>query len=404
MTVAGDCPSNYTINRTWTATDECGNVSECPQVIKVKDTQAPSISCPPGLQVECTDSTEPVATGSASADDLCSTVDVTFEDNIVEGECEAEYDIQRTWTATDECSNATNCTQIIQVRDTQGPDITCPDNVTIECTDDPTAGPGTLTGEAVATDNCSDVTLSHDDFIEKSNQCPENKRIHRIWSATDACGNSAQRCTQIIDVRDTQAPDLVCATDVTIECTESTSPDHTGTSSATDACSEVDKVYPIDQILPGDCPENKTIKRTWIADDICGNATSCMQLIKIQDSTPPEITCPPDQQIECDNVADGFANAGEATATDLCSAVAITFNDVEVVDVTTCADSYTVLRTWTATDECGNATNCVQTINVDDTTKPDCETPQEIVLECTESTDIASIGFTQSQQIIVMMI
>ncbi|MBL0113850.1 MAG: hypothetical protein IPP42_24800 [Saprospiraceae bacterium] len=41
----GTCPYNYTINRTWTATDSCGNISlPCSQVITVLDTIKPVIS------------------------------------------------------------------------------------------------------------------------------------------------------------------------------------------------------------------------------------------------------------------------------------------------------------------------------------------------------------------------
>jgi len=45
----------------------------------------------------------------------------------------ADYDISRTWTATDSCGNSSSCVQTIQVRDTTNPVITCPPNATIEC-------------------------------------------------------------------------------------------------------------------------------------------------------------------------------------------------------------------------------------------------------------------------------
>ena len=57
-----------------------------------------------------------------------------------------------------------------------------------------------------------------------------------------------------------------------------------------------------------------------------------------------------------------------ATATDNCSAFTLTF-----VDVTTpgaCAGSYSITRTWTATDECDNSSTASQTINVQDVTPP----------------------------------
>src|SRR5207247_1821397 len=44
--VPGNCADNYTVNRTWRATDRCGNTSTCLQAISVRDTTVPVISCP----------------------------------------------------------------------------------------------------------------------------------------------------------------------------------------------------------------------------------------------------------------------------------------------------------------------------------------------------------------------
>ena len=177
------CADSYTIERTWTATDACGNATSCLQIIKVDDTTAPVCASPQDVTIDCTASTDPTAIGNPIATDNCDS-DLTYEptpDVIVQGACDANYTITRKWFITDNCDNFTTCDQVITVKDTDAPDIICPDNVTIECTDDSAAGPGTLTGEAVATDNCSEITLDHDDFTETSVLCPENKRIHRIW-------------------------------------------------------------------------------------------------------------------------------------------------------------------------------------------------------------------------------
>jgi len=77
-------------------------------------------------------------------------------------------------------------------------------------------------------------------------------------------------------------------------------------------------------------------------------------------STPPEITCPDDVILECP--ADTSpVSTGEATATDACGEVAITHED----DVTDgCGGALTIVRTWTATDECGLSSTCDQTITL----------------------------------------
>src|SRR5207237_514704 len=50
----GACAGSYTLTRTWTATDACGNASTATQTIAVEDTGAPSIAdVPADVTVEC---------------------------------------------------------------------------------------------------------------------------------------------------------------------------------------------------------------------------------------------------------------------------------------------------------------------------------------------------------------
>ena len=49
----GGCEDEYTLTRTWTAEDNCGNTSSCSQVITVEDNTAPVITCPVDETVEC---------------------------------------------------------------------------------------------------------------------------------------------------------------------------------------------------------------------------------------------------------------------------------------------------------------------------------------------------------------
>ena len=61
---------------------------------------------------------------------------------------------------------------------------------------------------------------------------------------------------------------------------------------------------------------------------------------------------------------------GMPTATDNCDGdVDIAYDGETRIDGV-CADTYTLERTWTATDNCGNSTSVTQTIEVQDTTDP----------------------------------
>ena len=136
LLLPGSCAGNYVITRTWTATDNCGNASTCVQTITVQDITAPVITCPADITVNCEDPSVPAATGTATATDNCDAAPViTFARCYYTGSCAGNYVITRTWTATDNCGNASTCVQTITVQDITAPVITCPADVTLNCED-----------------------------------------------------------------------------------------------------------------------------------------------------------------------------------------------------------------------------------------------------------------------------
>src|SRR5690606_16333584 len=214
-----------------------------------------------------------------------------------------------------------------------------PANLTLECgTDiDPSA-----TGYATATDNCSGVTITHSDVSTHdadgvAGTCDDYEYvITRTWTAVDACGNSST-CVQIITIEDTEAPVHSCTAHLTLECDESTDPSNTGFATATDNCSGVTvthrDVIPHDADgVAGTCDDYEyVITRTWTAVDACGNSSSCVQIITIEDTEAPVISCPTNLTLECGSNTDPSAT-GFATATDNCSDVTVTYSDVSTQD------------------------------------------------------------------------
>src|SRR2546426_7998751 len=80
-TVTAGCTAGTPIRRTWTATDGCGNSSQCVQTIETVDTTPPVLTCPPNAVVECGQPTDPSATGRATATDNCgSAITITVSD------------------------------------------------------------------------------------------------------------------------------------------------------------------------------------------------------------------------------------------------------------------------------------------------------------------------------------
>jgi hypothetical protein len=177
------------------------------------DELSPEINCPTDTTVECSTSTEPASTGTATATDVCdASVDITYADSITPGACPQEHTITRTWTGTDDCGLSDTCAQTIQIVDTTAPLITCPADITIEC-DEPTDP--SHTGNPTTADNCdSSPTITYSD-VSTPGFCSEAETITRTWTVTDACGNSSS-CDQGIEVVDTTPPQIHCNAPATV--------------------------------------------------------------------------------------------------------------------------------------------------------------------------------------------
>src|SRR6266568_481160 len=375
------------INRTWRATDDCGNSSTCVQQFTVRDTTPPAIAAPPDMVLECpaTDISTNV-TGVAVAPDACGGSVKIYYSDVVSNSCGATKVIYRTWTATDDSGLSTNVVQTIAVRDTTPPTITCPPNLVLEC---PANTSTNVTGMATAQDACGSVTIGYSDSV--SNNCGGTKVITRTWTATDGCGNSVA-CVQSITVRDITPPMITCPPNVTLECPADTRTNLTGVATAQDGCGTVKISYT--DAASNNCGGTKVILRTWTATDACGNNTNRVQTITVRDTTPPTITCPPNVVLECPATATGTNATGVATAQDGCGSVTVSYSDAET---NLCGGTKVIARTWTATDQCGNSRSCVQTITVRDTTPPAITAPSNVVLECPANTSTNVTGVATAQ-------
>jgi len=106
------------------------------------------------------------------------------------------------------------------------------------------------------------------------------------------------------------------------------------------------------------------ITRTWTVQDNCLNTASATQVITVVDVTAPEVvSTPADVTIQCDEDLP-TSNAAFMDACDDVLSVVINDNEVDQ----DCG--YYIIRTWTATDDCGNEVSTSQTIFVTDTIDP----------------------------------
>lgn len=98
--------------------------------------------------------------------------------------------------------------------------------------------------------------------------------------------------TVIVDATsDFTAPSIVCPANVVVSCTDPTDPSATGFATASDLCDANPAVGYADIEMPGACPQERTIERTWSATDDDGNVATCLQTITVDDATAPVVSC-----------------------------------------------------------------------------------------------------------------
>jgi hypothetical protein len=128
-TAPGSCVGETILTRTWTLLDDCGNSTVKQQTITITDNTPPTFTEPDDITIykdeNCDHDASVGVTGDVTnEDDNCdNTLNATFTDVVVPGDCIGEEVITRTWSLTDDCGNNTSKIQVINVRDTTRPVI-----------------------------------------------------------------------------------------------------------------------------------------------------------------------------------------------------------------------------------------------------------------------------------------
>ena len=223
---------------------------------------------------------------------------------------------------SDACGNiaAAPYTQTITIIDNLAPVwTTAPNalNLTIECSNS-AAIAAAQSLFPVAADNCdnnvTNLSKVSGVFVPTAG-CAESGTYTNIWTVSDDCGNTSVAYTQIITLRDNTDPVINCPGNVSIDCDASTDPASTGTATAVDNCDPAPEITHTDVIINGLCPHAYSIQRTWRATDDCGNFSTCVQTISVNDVTSPILVgVPINVTVSCDNIP----AVPVVTATDNC--------------------------------------------------------------------------------------
>lgn len=389
-----DASGNYPVGTSvvvWTVMDVCGLSASCEMSITVQDASPPTITCPSGVSISCDISNLPPypdltafnAAGGSVSDD-CGITQFGLLDEISDGNNCPEL-VTRIYFVGDANGNQASCNQVISVNDNTPPSFTPPADVSLFCTaniDD--LG---VTGQiSNLNDNCdlSGLVVDYtDNFMPGT--CPTQTIVERNWTATDLCGNSHSEI-QIISLSSENGPTALCR-DITVYLDElgeaTTIPDSIDDGSFSDCGGALTFELDINMFLCNDAASSP-IEVRLIVIDACDNRDTCFSNVTVSDTLPPELTCPPNDSLECRadvdpsfTSLDMFIAAG-GEAYDNCMILTGTFT-ANAPDTISQICPLTIEREYQLSDIFGNLSVCTQTIFVLDTTAPVIVTcPQDI--------------------------
>ena len=381
-----NCNNTGFISRTWLVTDDCGNTTTQNQIITVLDTLAPTFILPADtilyLDGTCSVDTNSISTGTPfGINDNCSSVINTIYTDDLSNliGCNSTGTLIRTWSVEDECGNIATGIQNIEIVDTLAPIFTIPNDtilyLDLNCIVDTTTTSTGIPNDLL--DACGGTVTStyHDDLINLVSGCNSTGDLLRTWTITDECGNSATGI-QTITVVDTIPPTFTVPADTLLYFDSNCQIDSTTNSigiptNIDDACTNTPIVTYIDNTttLSG-CNSTGTFTRIWTVTDACGNGFTQNQVVTVLDTLAPVFTIaqPADTTVQCSGIPAPPVIGTEIVAEKCGVSISIVLN--ETTQNATCLNTYELIRTWTATDDCGNQQIVTQTINVEDTTGP----------------------------------
>ncbi|MBK9105719.1 MAG: T9SS type A sorting domain-containing protein [Saprospiraceae bacterium] len=186
-------------------------------------------------------------------------------------------------------------------------------------------------------------------------------------------------------------PVLTCPSSTTVSCASNVPAANPASVGETHDCPGAVTITHVGDVISNQtCANRYTITRTYLATDLCGNTASCSQVITVLDNTPPTLTCPSNLTVSCASQVPVAVTTSVTGVSDACGGtVAITFLP-DVITNQTCANRYTITRTYLATDLCGNTASCSQTITVLDNTPPTLTCPANLTVSCASQVPAAN--------------
>ena len=403
----------------FTATDECGNTATTEATFEIQDNIAPVISVDAtNINVVCDGNNNVTElldwlnnNGNAVATDNCNDVVWTNDyGQATPGTCEGEGIITVTFTATDGCGNFDTTTGTITIVDTNNPVWTIdPTDLTLECTDDIDPMNSIMAwldaaGNGDAFDSCSVIVYSNS-FVALTGGCGGNSTTgiaEVIFTATDACGNIAERTATVL-VEDTTPPEITSpAIDTLVECSGPCTDDflaiwlaNHGGATSEDLCGDFTWNEPeLLQTIIG-CGLSIEYVYSFRTTDLCGNISSAtIARFTILDLTSVIVDVDAlNVTVECD----GEGNDAELDAWLMSVMIQDQILDFDLItEEDSCGITGIQIYRFTLNEDCGMSGSVEGSFTIEDTTAPIITGGDDYSGECEQSggnNDVALISW-----------
>jgi large repetitive protein len=363
------CANKYSVTRTYRATDLCGNSATCSQLIAINDNVAPTITCPATATLACATLIPPALPFLGTAVDNCTgSVTVTAgTEQSYPGSCYDPLTKIRVYTATDACGNAATCQQTIKVAPQL---VTPPTNLTLDACFNDQDYLNWLNARGGATFSCNTVfnwQREEYDFVQLA--CPQLRGWKVLFTGTSAAGSVICFSANVTVVEEGAPFWDMLPMNKTVNCSDANANASinmwlasNGGAWLLDCGTQLSQLVVTNNYTsaPVTCGPRVV---TFTATDLCGNSSTASAVLTRIDNTPPVITnVPANTTITCPAVPTFAA----PTATDACGAATLSFTDVSTGGP--CPAMYMVVRTWVATDACGNTSTKTAKVTVNAST------------------------------------
>ena len=317
--------------------DILGNM--CWGSIRVEDKLAPALVCPPDVTIACSASTDEGVTGTVQITD-CSATTTQIHNKFTDfGDCaDPRAQLMRTWIVTDVWGNQSSCSHTITISTFNLADVSFPQDLVIDC-EDAKANPAAVLPDATGRPHINGFPIGSGGLCSASinytdevfDVCAGSYEILRTWRVRNTClpvsATNPATHVQVIMVKDQSGPTFDCPADLTVSTDPSTCCATAALPSTiiSEGCSGIKslmaKVKTTDPnsgaittfVVPGslaDFPGNNpwdpdtlavfgftqclpigVYSVEYIAEDFCGNISSCSFELTVEDLVPPTAVC-----------------------------------------------------------------------------------------------------------------